>query len=469
MTMERAARAVAVVLATATISCSRDITPDVAAAVRQAVEAPDGTADDAVRTDVRNFYRQRGYAPVWLQRGDQAPVTAERALAAVRRATEHGFSPADYDEPALARAIEAEEPLVEAEKDDHDALAHFDVRVTAALLALGRDVAVGRTKPGAVDKGWTARRTPPDLVGTLEAALTEGLDGWLDAVRPRHPEYAALQKALAAIRADGASDTDPRAATIALNLQRWRWMPDDFGARHLLVNVPAFYMAAREDGMPVLQMKVIVGTPENATPIFSGDVATVVFSPYWNVPESIAAGETVPAAAKDPTFLTRNQMEVLRVSREGTTIVDPKSIRWDDPAALEGLSFRQKPGAHNSLGHVKFLFLNKYDVYLHDTPADSLFSRAGRALSHGCVRLEQPEELAKYVLRDRPEWNEPRIRTAMHAGEEQSVALRETIPVHIVYFTAWPKPDGSVEVYPDIYGFDARQARAAHEGPAETR
>jgi murein L,D-transpeptidase YcbB/YkuD len=237
-------------------------------------------------------------------------------------------------------------------------------------------------------------------------------------------------------------------------------MPDDLGSRHILVNVPAFYMAARESGQPVLEMKVIVGTPQNATPIFSDQMETVVFSPYWNVPDSIAEGETAPAAARDPSFLRRQNIEILRRTKAGTETVDPASVDWDDPEAVKELAFRQKPGASNALGHVKFLFPNTFNVYLHDTPADSLFFRRGRALSHGCIRLERPEELAKYMLRDKPEWDDRRIKEAMAAGEEKHVALKEKVPVHLVYFTVWPKGDGDVDMFDDIYGYDAAQSAA---------
>jgi murein L,D-transpeptidase YcbB/YkuD len=130
-------------------------------------------------------------------------------------------------------------------------------------------------------------------------------------------------------------------------------------------------------------------------------------------------------------------------------------VDWDDAAELKQLLFRQRPGPGNALGHVKFLFQNPFDVYLHDTPADALFARSGRALSHGCVRLEQPEALAQYVLRDMPEWDDRRIRDAMNAGVEKPVALKEKLPVHIVYFTAWPRSDGGFDTWPDVYGYDA--------------
>jgi murein L,D-transpeptidase YcbB/YkuD len=440
----------------------------VASAIERIVaDAPDTDAD------VRRFYEQRASAPVWVR--SKATPTAEDALAVLRTAPDHGLNAADYDETQLAPLIDAETAVARALEGDAEAQARFDVRLTTALLALGRDVAVGRSTPTSISPTWKARRTAPDLVATLSAAVSEGrnLAAWLDEVRPRHPEYAGLQRTLAAINARQRSEgtPDPRAGQIALNLERWRWMPDDLGARHVLVNVPAFYMAAREHGKPVLEMKVIVGKREHPTPIFSDEMETVVFSPYWNVPDSIAEGETAPAAARDPGFLERQNIEVLRRTGNGTEFVDPDSIDWNDPDAIKELAFRQKPGAKNALGHVKFLFPNSFDVYLHDTPADSLFARQGRAFSHGCVRVEQPEELARYLLRDKAEWTDRRIKGAMLAGEEQHVAMSEKVPVHIVYFTAWPKADGTVELFDDIYGYDAAQwgARQPSSGSRMSR
>jgi murein L,D-transpeptidase YcbB/YkuD len=182
---------------------------------------------------------------------------------------------------------------------------------------------------------------------------------------------------------------------------------------------------------------------------------TVVFSPNWNVPETIALEETAPAVASDPDFLARNNMEVVNAAGE---VVPPETIPWGDEGALADYRFRQRPGANNALGHVKFLFPNKHAVYLHDTPADALFKRIGRAFSHGCVRVEEPHVLAKYVLRDQPEWTDEAIRVAMHEGEERHVKLAEKIPVHIVYMTAWVDERGGLHFEDDVYHYDARQA-----------
>ncbi len=249
---------------------------------------------------------------------------------------------------------------------------------------------------------------------------------------------------------------DQRIAQISINLERWRWMPDDLGARHFIVNVPYYHLVAREDGKPVLDIRVVVGKRGNETPLFSDEMTHVVFSPYWNIPESIALEETAPAIARDPGYLSRNNMEVVNASGR---VIPESSIPWDDSSALSGLSFRQRPGADNALGLVKFMFPNRHNVYLHDTPADALFTRIGRAFSHGCVRVEEPETLAQYVLRDQSMWTPETINAAMRAGEEQHVKLAHPIPVHLVYFTAWVDERGGVHFQPDVYGYDAKQVQ----------
>ena len=455
-----------------------DDTPEVAAEIRELVAAkPPFSVKAQVWPDVREFYKRRDNVPVWIVR--DKPVTAEAALHVVQKAQEHGLEPSDYGEQGIERLLAMETSEENRDKDELDRSkrrAELDVRITTALLSLGRDVALGRISPAAIDPRWKARRTAPDFVATLTTAMAGDVNTWLEKIRPQHPQYAALQKALAGLRAQQVQgqqapsvSPDPgaqgRLKQLELNLERWRWMPDDLGARHIIVNIPSFHLLARENGQSVLEMRVVVGKAEakTRTPVFSQAMSTVVFSPYWNVPDSIVEGETAPAAARDPGFLARNNIEILRVSKAGATPVDPSSVDWDDPAELKELAFRQRPGAKNALGHVKFLLPNPFDVYLHDTPADQLFARPGRAFSHGCVRVEQPEALAKWVLKDSPEWDDAKIVEAMNSGEEKHVKLKQTIPVHIVYFTAWADDAGMIRLDPDVYGYDATQAAAKAE------
>ena len=150
-------------------------------------------------------------------------------------------------------------------------------------------------------------------------------------------------------------------------------------------------------------------------------------------------------------------MEIINAAGD---VVPASAVPWNDEAALRAFSFRQRPGATNALGYVKFLFPNQHNVYVHDTPADALFRRIGRAFSHGCIRVEEPEALAQYVLRDQPEWTPERISAAMRAGEERHVKLSRAIPIHIVYVTAWVDANGGLHFQNDVYGYDAAQALA---------
>jgi murein L,D-transpeptidase YcbB/YkuD len=285
---------------------------------------------------------------------------------------------------------------------------------------------------------------------------------------------SALQDALKrferrhALPADGRLDRETLAALnvpvedrirkIELNLERWRWLPETLGDRYVLVNIPTFHLTAVDHGQVGLQMRVVTGKKDSPTPIFSDEMTTIVFSPYWNVPYDIARNETLPAAMRDPGYLGRNNLEVVR----GGRVLDPWSVDWSRPGNVQ---FRQRPGPRNALGGVKFLFPNQFDVYLHDTPADALFSRVERDYSHGCVRLEKPFEMAQWVLQDRPEWTPEKIKAAMSAGREQHIALKQRIPVYIVYQTVWVDDDGTVEFRDDVYGHDAQQEKVLPAPP----
>ena len=218
--------------------------------------------------------------------------------------------------------------------------------------------------------------------------------------------------------------------TIIVNMERCRWVPVNLNGEYIIVNIPDFRLYAYEQDSIALIMKVVVGKSVHKTVIFNGDLKYVVFSPYWNVPPDIMKNEVLPALRKDPDYLKRNNME------------------WN------GNSIRQKPGPKNSLGLVKFLFPNEYNIYLHDSPAKSLFNEDQRAFSHGCIRVEQPKKLAEYLLRKDPTWTEVRIDRAMKKGKEQYVTLKDPVPVFIAYLTAWVDRQGRLNLRKDIYKRD---------------
>jgi murein L,D-transpeptidase YcbB/YkuD len=252
-----------------------------------------------------------------------------------------------------------------------------------------------------------------------------------------------------------------RIGQIELNMERYRWLPDNLGARHILVNIPDYHLYAYDHGKEVFQMRVVVGKDfDNPTPVFADSMSYIVFRPYWNVPPRIVKEEIVPNARRDTSYITKNNYEILR----GREVIDPDSIEWAkiDTAKIN-FYVRQKPGPLNSLGLVKFMFPNQFDVYLHDTPARSLFRRAGRAASHGCIRVERPEQLAQFALSRNTEWDLRKIRDAMRRDSTVQVGLRQKVPVYIVYFTSFVR-DSVVRFRSDLYGTDKRAIARLQEG-----
>jgi murein L,D-transpeptidase YcbB/YkuD len=407
----------------------------------------------------RTFYERRGHLPAWID-GNAPRPQLDALLDALRQADRHGLDPASYGTADLAAERAVADEAWFGPSFDPARVPELDLRFTYAFLAYAADLLGWRLAPRAIDPSWQAATHDVDLASDLQRAIeASDIGPVLDVLAPAHPQYKGLQAALVKARERGDA---ARAERIALNLERWRWAPRDLGERHVLVNVPRYQMQVVEGEAPVLAMRVIVGAPETPTPLFSDAMTYVVFSPYWNIPESILREETLPRVAEDPDYLTRNNMEVVGTSGE---LVDPAAVDWDDEEAVRGLRFRQAPGPENALGLVKFIFPNHFSVYLHDTPGDALFRRDARALSHGCIRVENPVGLAEYVLSDRREWTPDRIVAAMHAEEERVVTLKTPLPVHIGYWTAWVEANGEVTFTADPYGIDRRHA-AARARPA---
>ena len=248
---------------------------------------------------------------------------------------------------------------------------------------------------------------------------------------------------------------------IELNLERLRWLPDELGRRHLVVNIPDYRLRLVEEGQTVLQMRVVVGKKQNPTPVFSDQMTYLTFNPYWNIPESIAIKETVPLLRKDDGYAEKHGIQVV-MKENNEELVDASEIGWKDVGS-EDKAFpyllRQRPGPGNALGKVKFMFPNQFNVYLHDTPTRHLFNATERDYSHGCVRVEHPVALAEYLLKDKPGWDADRIQQQMLSKEELSVTLAKPLPVHIVYWSVWIGANGELQRRPDIYDLDTTQEK----------
>lgn len=243
---------------------------------------------------------------------------------------------------------------------------------------------------------------------------------------------------------------------ILINLEKWRWLPRERGDYRVEVNVPEFRLWIRRDGEVVHETRVVVGTPTNQTPIFYDQIRHVVVNPYWNVPVSIARNEIGPQVRRDPGYLSRREFELLNAGN----LIDPWSVDWSSVApGTFPFSIRQKPGAQNALGQVKFLFPNKHDVYLHDTPEKSLFSRDVRAYSHGCVRVENPFDFADALLANEPKFGRDTL-VAAFGPRERWFNMDVKVPVYLTYFTLRVDEEGEVRSFADIYGHDEKIADA---------
>ena len=395
----------------------------------------------------------RGPAPQYSQHGwiygDRATPRVGELMDALHHAEDHGLDSQRYGLAGLQKEIDA----AHANHDRFAAarIASVDAKLTSAYLRYAADLLGWTGNPKAIYSDWIVTRKKEDLSARLSQAMETGqIRQSLEELMPAHPQYKGLMAALQRER----QMPDGHADQIRMNLERWRWMPRDLGERYVFVNVPAYQMQVVEGDKPVLAMRAIVGEPKNPTPLFSDEMTNVVFSPSWNVPEKIIRTEMVPKLVNDPDYLTRQDIDVIGTSGE---TVDPSEVDWSDPDAVAHLHFKQAPGPRDALGLIKFVFPNQFDVYMHDTNARALFNKPHRALSHGCIRLENPVGFAQYLLRDQPQWTEEKISDAMNAGQEHAVPLKHHLPVHIAYFTAWVNPDGSVTYTDDPYNLDEKQ------------
>lgn len=234
-----------------------------------------------------------------------------------------------------------------------------------------------------------------------------------------------------------------------VNMERLRWLPDSLEPTYIMVNIAAYNMQVIQGKDTLISMRTIVGKDARKTPVFHSRLSYLVFSPYWHVPPTIQKKDIIPAVSKDIGYLNQKQMMVYDSKGKA---VDPATVNWKKHGM--NYSIKQKPGAHNSLGRVKFMFPNKYNIYLHDTPSRSLFAREQRTFSSGCIRVEKPFDLAELLLSDFPEWNADKIKSAMNAGSEKTVVLKKKIGVYIYYFTAWGTSTGEIHYRSDIYDRD---------------
>jgi murein L,D-transpeptidase YcbB/YkuD len=449
-----------------------------------------GAAGTIQREPVEAFYAATGNSCAWNEE------SAETLTAALNAAGDHGLDPALFHS-GEARLAAGADPAAR------------DVLLTDGALKYAAALTRGLSGEAPRDKDRAHSRSQSEFVDGLLTALERGdVQGWLESLPPRTEDYRRLMSALQSYRAieqaggfpvmpdelamkskrkyrnyaelrrrlamegdlgadsglnafdeelrDGVANfqerngllangrvtwktlarlnisASERVAQIALNLERLRATLEEEEATRVEVNVPAAAATLYRDGVPQMKMNVVVGKPDNATPTLRSTIDTIILNPTWTIPESIIKKEIMPAVKRNKNYLTRNRMY------------------WSGDQLI------QEPGPHNALGRIKFDFPNRYSVYLHDTPSRRAFTDAERALSHGCVRLERPLDLAAELLRGSERWTAGALQDAIDGGKTRRIALSEPMPVVIVYQTVFVADNGAVNFRPDVYGLDTK-------------
>ena len=448
------------------------------------------------RTQVTDIYQARGYSTVWLE-GDQLSSDGRRVVAILADAGADGLPAARYRLPAMPGTSAAD-----------SAKAEFDLALTAAALRYAADMRWGAWRPNQFFNDVSMAREQDEVAaGLIHAADSGNAAAYLQGLAPPEHDYGQLRAALARysaiaahggwpmvaaesrpsqqniaqlkarLQVEGYLSPDPaapsaiaaalkayqtgssitadgrlnertvamlnvpaaaRAQQIAANMERLRWMPHALGARYILVNVPDASLVLMESGQPVLTSRVVVGAPDKQTPILAAKAVAVTINPAWHVPKSIVAKEIQPKLDQDSDYLESKHME------------------------MENGEVVQLPGPDNALGQVKFEMPNVFNVYLHDTPSKHAFLSDERALSHGCVRVEQIKPLVERVLG----MSDDELEQAIAGGKTEARRLDQPIPVYIQYFTVIAQENGRTVFHEDIYGRDARMIGVMFPGQA---
>ncbi len=403
----------------------------VAAELKSLVEAGLGRSIQrkADREGVEAFYRNRGFAPIWIAGGAIAPRTRDVA-AILGSADTDGLKPEDYPVPQFADADPAK-------------LARDELAMTNAVLEFARHARTGRVSFSRVSGAIYYDLKFPDAAEVLaKTADATDLRQALHSYFPQHAAYKALKSRLAEVRnqkgKDKNKDSVALADTIVANMERWRWMPHDLGEAHVITNIPDFTLKVVNHGKTEWSTRIVVGkVGKQATPLMTETMKFITVNPTWNVPPSIIRNEYLPALQRDPDALARIGLRV--------TYNQNGSIRVYQP-----------PGDRNALGRIRFNFPNKFLVYQHDTPDKHLFAKAQRTFSHGCMRVQNPEHYAEVLLSiSQPDAGLTAARIEkMYGSRERNITLDTPIPVHLTYQTAFVDEAGKLQTRPDVYGHD---------------
>ncbi len=442
--------------------------------VRRQLDAPAATAsaDRPDRAALKSYYTEGTGRAIWTSTSGFTKHGTSAIAEMTDRAADYGLDRQTFAHLASLKA-----------EGDVAAQAEVEIKIGLAVLKYARHARGGRVDPQAISKVIDREAQLYEPRSVLEAiAASDEPDAYLRTLHPGHQQFARLRQALLKLRAGGeqaaslglkgmsTSDAENR---ILINMERWRWLPDDMGEMHVWNNVPEQLTRIVRDGKTLLTERIVVGKPDHQTPEFSAPMKYVIFHPSWGVPDGIKTNEIGPmlrrASARNDNFgwlfgesegaatraLKRHELRIMQNGRE----VNPDKINWAtvDPRQFQ---FTQPPSGKNVLGVVKFRFPNKFDVYMHDTQDKQLFAHGTRAYSHGCMRVQNPLRVAEVILSHDKGWSAEKVNAFVPRGATADITLDKRINVHNTYFTAAVDEDGKLKSYGDIYGRDGRLASA---------
>lgn len=396
-----------------------------------------------------SFYGARTEGPLWItEMGFSAK--GQDALFEIEKAGDWGLD-------AKAFVLPAADALPKTPDEQADA----EIKLDLAVLKYARFARGGRFTPLSISK--LLDQTPPVRDPALvlsEIAVSDAPGTYLSDLNPKHEQFVRLRDAYLKAR-NGIGDKPADEKTIRrilINMERWRWMPENLGAVYVLVNSPEFMLYVVKDGKTIYADKTLVGTLNYATPVFTSDMATIVFNPDWNAPETVVTENLLPHL-RDGNFDIL-KVHKLSVSYNGSPI-NPAKVSWSRGNVLN-YTFTQKGGPTNVLGKVKFLYPNRHTVYMHDTlpVRKKYFKEKVRMIGHECVRMEKPDKFAEVLLAEGNGWPASKVKNLWDNGLNSSATLERKIPVHMTYFTAIVGDDGKLSTYTDVYGLDLKMAAA---------
>jgi murein L,D-transpeptidase YcbB/YkuD len=388
----------------------------------------------------------------------------------------HGLEPEFFKASALQDLITKvyDKKAIKSKEEAYQSLADLEIMAANSLINYSNAMQFGVISPRKIYARYYTETKRPDSISMQRVFTVTDLKSYLDSIQPKDPQYLALQKALSSGFKDPKMSADETKRVLAVNLERLRWKNKPTEDKYVLVNIADYNLDVIENGKSVLNMKVVVGEGRNQTftdnlveydendlkkdrpftretPQLNSLIHSVQVNPVWNIPQSIATNEITKSAAADPYYLSNNNIDVYQ---NGKIIEDTETIDWSAPDAGKVYAFKQRPGVDNALGKIKFLFKNQSSVYLHDTPAKAGFTRAERALSHGCVRVEKPLDLAHALFGDGTKFDLIKKNMESNNPEATDLALPKKVPVYLTYFTAWADPSGALKFRKDVYGLD---------------